>query len=214
MPLVANTNEKSLRQLADILKIGSGEGWKSELAKALGRDRTTLSTWISRGIPKSIVVKMTNRGISPDSWLLPNDEKDSYPHQDDSIHNSESHEPFVGSYGMHDLAGQSVKTVYEPAGPKSHAPPDEFLYLQKVSEILRSGKPGVAEALKSNILQFHEMVRMSDRLQALEAQRARDDTEKADMKEAIKKLEKALTRERNFDIGPAGCTAQTGSDDT
>jgi len=90
--------------------------------------------------------------------------------------------------------------------------PDEFLYLQKVSEILRSRHTGVAEALKSNIVQFHTMVRTTEELQALKAQQARDHTE---MKEEMEHLRRELKRQKNFENGSAeNHTAHTGSDDT
>jgi hypothetical protein len=208
---IPNTTERALHDIALGAGLSGERGWRQSLANYLGIRPSRISQWILRD------------NISSEGKLLIHEKGFNLELEKSETFNSKSsindldefstQEPSPGSYGVPDLSGHKVNQVYVPAD-KSGTVPDEFLYLQKVSEILRSGKPGVAEALKSNILQFHEMVRMSDRLQALEAQRARDDTEKADMKEAIGKLEKALTRERNFDIGPAGCTAQTGSDDT
>jgi hypothetical protein len=90
------------------------------------------------------------------------------------------HEPRPGSYGVPDLGAHRVRTLYEPS--------PHMQYLQAVEEILESGELGVAEALKSTIIQFLEAVRLRKRLQTLE----RDHADKSSVIEELRKEVESL----------------------
>lgn len=164
-----------------------------QLSRRLGYSDSIVGKWISREeIPENALLHI-------ESLCMPRETFDT----------------------IDDSSNQNELTIKEQNGEADthlpgHPPQDEFHYLQKVSEILRSGHQGVIEALKSNIVTFHETVHVTDRLQALEEQRARDETEMRSMRDSIQRLERDLKREQNFDDGSAARANldHAGNDDT
>ena len=159
MQRVTNKTEKSLENLARLLKIPIKYGWKLNLAKKLEYKRIILSTWINRdNIPKKQLSKIEEKGYPAKYWHNITPYKGTpeimgvpdHPDAPDSDH---------GSYGVPDLNGYRVTKIISPSDEK---------FIIMLSEVLGSEEKGTIEALKANIRQFHEQVKEKKRLKVLE----------------------------------------------
>ena len=168
-----NATEAALMRLARVIGFGTDKrGWKTRVCEWLEINIDDMQKWIRRDrIPERALRDIDSRSYAREKWFYappPGEYKQAPEHI-----GVPTHDPRPGSYGIPDLSGHSVTQLYSPAVSNRE-------YLAMVREILESDQIAVAEALRANVRQFHEQVKLTRRLRDLEQQIN-------DLKEEVKK---------------------------
>ncbi len=191
MQTFTNKTENSLANLAQLFDIPVKHGWKKKLAKALEINFVLLSTWLNRDtIPKKRLEIIRKQGYSLRSWLVteaPPTEKTPAPAYDLP--------PTVlpiRDRGRGLVAGWSPDEVKAPA-PQTDS---NGWYYNAVREILASNEFAVAEALKANVIQFHELLLQKEKLKRMENEQALHNMQMRNLTDEVRRLKEELEKSR------------------